>query len=152
MSSENLMTGIWNGIKSAGRSLKQDARAYGKGPIDNGMSRGHAIRSMESITPNVTAETGEVLSKNMPTVGNAAMKSLKNNLGVMGYGAAGLGTAGAIGGAISSDGDPLSGALKGAAGGAALGLGKAAFGMKRQLNHMTNKANKFLRNASGEAR
>ena len=152
MSSENLMTGIWNGIKSAGRGLKQDARAYVKGPIDKGMSREHAIRSMESIMPNLPPGAGEILSKNMPTIGNATMKSLGNNAGVMGYGAAAFGAIGAVGGAISDDGSVIGGALKGAVGGAALGLGKAAFGIKRQLNHMTNNANKFLRNASGEAR
>ena len=152
MSLENLMTGIWNGIKSAGRGLKQDARAYGKGPIDKGMSREHAIRSMEGIVGDSNAIGANIASSRMPTIANASMRSLGNNLGVMHYGAAALGTVGAIGGAMSDDGSLIGGALKGAASGAALGLGKAAFGIKRQLNHMTNNANKFLRKTVNEPR
>ena len=152
MSSGNLMTGIWNGIKSAGRGLKQDARAYGKGPIDKGMSREHAIRSMEGIVGDSNTIGANLTRSRMPTIANASMRSLSNNLGVMGYGAAAFGAIGAVGGAISDDGSVVGGAFKGAAGGAALGLGKAAFGIKRQLNHMTNNANKFLRKTVNEPR
>ena len=152
MSSENLMTGIWNGIKSAGRGLKQDARAYWKGPIDKGMSREHAIRSMESIVGDSNTIGAHLTRSRMPTIANATINSLSNNLGVMGYAASGLGVAGAIGGAMSDDGSVVGGAFKGALGGAALGLGKGAFGIKRQLNHMTNNANKFLREVANEPR